>query len=136
MPKRSKNPPRSMDFRIAVVEETADNIYSIKFVLQSLGYEVLSFSALSRYLPGLRQFDPQLVIVDMMIPGDGGYRVIDELRSQISGEVPILAITAAAMKGGEDDVLEAGASDTLAKPYAIVQLQKKLKKLQRLTAES
>ena len=131
MPKRSKNQPRKIDFRIAVVEETADNIYSIKFVLQSLGYEVLSFSASSRYLHSLHQFSPQLVIVDMMISGDGGYRVIEELRSQISRKVPVLAITAAAMKGDEKDVLAEGASDTLAKPYAVAELQKKLKKLAR-----
>ena len=131
MPKRSKNQPRKIDFRIAVIEETADNIYSIKFVLQSLGYDVLSLSAASRYLQPLRQFSPQLVIVDMMIPGDGGYRVIEELRSHVSRKLPVLAITAAAMKGGEEEVLEAGASDTLAKPYAVAELQKKLKKLER-----
>ncbi len=131
MPKRSKNQPRKIDFRIAVVEETADNIYSIKFVLQSLGYEVLSFSASAGVLQSLHQFSPQLVIVDMMIPGDGGYRLIEQLRSQVSRKVPVLAITAAAMQGGEADVLKAGASDTLAKPYAIAELQKKLKKLAR-----
>ena len=131
MPKRSKSQPRKIDFRIAVIEETADNIYSIKFVLQSLGYDVLSFSAASRYLQRLRQFSPQLVIVDMMIPGDGGYRVIEELRSRVSRELPVLAITAAAMKGGEEEVLEAGANDTLAKPYAVAELQKKLKKLEK-----
>ena len=131
MPKLSKSQPRKIDFRIAVIEETADNIYSIKFVLQSLGYDVLSLSAASRYLQRLRQFSPQLVIVDMMIPGDGGYRVIEELRSHVSRKLPVLAITAAAMKGGEQEVLEAGASDTLAKPYDVVELQKKLKKLER-----
>ena len=129
MPKRSKNQPPKVDFRIAVVEETADNIYSIKFVLQSLGYDVLSVSAPSMYLQGLRQFSPQLVIIDMMIPGEGGYRVIEELRSEVSRQLPVLAITAAAMRGGEEDVLKAGASHTLAKPYAVAELQKKLKKL-------
>ena len=131
MPNKSKSQPRKIDFRIAVIEETADNIYSIKFVLQSLGYDVLSLSAASRYLQRLRQFSPQLVIVDMMIPGDGGYRVIEELRSHVSRKLPVLAITAAAMKGGEEEVLEAGASDTLAKPYDVAELQKKLKKLEK-----
>ena len=130
MPNKSKSQPRKIDFRIAVIEETADNIYSIKFVLQSLGYDVLSFSAASGYRQRLRQFSPQLVIVDMMIPGDGGYRVIEELRSHVSRKLPVLAITAAAMKGGEEEVLEAGATDTLAKPYAVAELQKKLKKLE------
>ena len=131
MSKRSRSQPLKIDFRIAVIEETADNIYSIKFVLQSLGYEVLSLSAAPGYLPRLRQFSPQMVIVDMMIPGDGGYRVIEEIRSHVSRKLPVLAITAAAMTGGEEDVLEAGASDTLAKPYAIAELQNKLKKLEK-----
>ncbi len=131
MPSKSKSQPRKIDFRIAVIEETANNIYSIKFVLQSLGYDVLSFSAASSYLQPLREFSPQLVIVDMMIPGDGGYRAIEELRSHVSRKLPVLAITAAAMKGDEEEVLEAGASDTLGKPYAVAELQKKLKKLEK-----
>ena len=129
MAKQSRGQPRKIDFRIAVIEETADNIYSIKFVLQSLGYEVMSFSADTSVLQRCRQFRPQLVIVDMMIPGNGGYRVIEELRSQVSGKLPILAITAAAMAGDEKKVLETGATDTLSKPYAVAELQTKLKKL-------
>ena len=57
--------------------------------------------------------------------------MIEELRSHVSRKLPVLAITAAAMTGGEEDVLEAGASDTLAKPYAIAELQNKLKKLEQ-----
>ncbi len=129
MAKQSRGQPRKIDFRIAVIEETADNIYSIKFVLQSLGYEVMSFSADTSVLQRCRQFRPQLVIVDMMIPGNGGYRVIEELRSQVSGKLPILAITAAAMAGDEKKVLKTGATDTLSKPYAVAELQTKLKKL-------
>ena len=88
----------------------------------------LSIGISGRFGP---EYAPQLVIVDMMIPGDGGYRVIEELRSHVSRKLPVLAITAAAMKGGEEEVLEAGASDTLAKPYAVAELQKKLKKLEK-----
>ena len=129
MPKRARSQSRKIDCRVAVIEETADNIYSIKFVLQSLGYEVVSFSADARYLQLLESFKPDLVIVDMMIPGDLGYGVIQALRSRLPGKLPVLAITAAAMKGDDEQVREAGASDTLAKPYAVRELQKKLKKL-------
>ncbi len=131
MPKRSVTQPPGPELRVAVVEETADNIYSIKFVLQSLGYKVQSFSAFSGYLQPLLQFKPRMVLVDMMIPEQGGYRVIREIRSQISKKLPVLAITAAAMRGDEADVLEAGGTDTLSKPYAVAELQKKLKKLEK-----
>ncbi len=131
MPKRSAAKPSEREFRVAVVEEIADDIYSIKFVLQSFGYKVLSFSASSSYLEPLLQFKPQIVIVDMMIPAEGGYRVIREIRGRLSVKLPILAITAAAMKGDDGDVLKAGGTETLAKPYAITELQRKLRKLDK-----
>jgi len=129
MPKRAGSQPRKIDCRIGVIEEIADNIYSIKFVLQSLGYEVVSFSAGSRYLPALQRFKPHVVIVDMMIPGDLGYSVIRALRARLPKKLPVLAITAAAMKGDDQEVVKTGATDTLAKPYAVAELQKKLKTL-------
>lgn len=84
MPKCSGANIPEREFRVAVVEEIADNIYSLKSVLQSLGYKVLSFAAFSSYLEPLLQFKPQIVIVDMMLPADGGYRVIRSIRSRTS----------------------------------------------------
>lgn len=127
MARRSKSDSEKKGFRIAVVEESADNIYSIKFVLQSLGYEVASFSATVDFLPDLVEFAPHLIVVDMMIPGEGGYRAIGYIRKSLSKKIPILAITAAAMQGEEDDVIRAGGTDTLAKPYAVGELQERLK---------
>ncbi len=53
--------------KIAVIEEIADDIYSIKFILQSIGYNVESFSSQDSYQDALVEFAPQLVIIDMMI---------------------------------------------------------------------
>ncbi|MFQ5739106.1 MAG: response regulator [Acidobacteriota bacterium] len=117
-----------LDQRIAVVEETADNIYSVKFILQSLGYSVGSFSFKAPRLSLLLEFEPQLVIVDMMIPERGAYDAIRRIRRSRIGQVPILAITAEAMEGNDEEVFEAGGQDVLAKPYSIGDLQKKLDK--------
>lgn len=127
--KRGKRKRRESQFRIGVVEEMADNIYSIKFILQSLGYEVSSFPPVGNYMEGLKDFDPHLVIVDMMIPDRGGYRAIAEIRSSGLRKVPTLAITADAMEGSENEVIRAGASDFLGKPYSVGELQGKLQKL-------
>ncbi len=126
--RRSSGKRQKSGDRIGVVEEVADNIYSIKFILQSLGHDVGSFSVgRSTYLDELSDFNPGLIIVDMMIPHRGGYRVIRGVRSSGLSKVPVLAITADAMEGSQEDVLRAGAHDILAKPYAVADLQEKLR---------
>ncbi len=125
--KRASRKGKEPGLKIGVVEEVADNIYSIKFILQSLGYEVGSFSAGSpSYIDELAEFAPALVIVDMMIPHGGGYSVIRGIQKSRLSKVPVLAITADAMEGESKDVLKVGARDILAKPYAVSDLQEKL----------
>ncbi len=114
--------------RVAVIEEMADNIYSVQFVLQSLGFTVRSFSYRTDYVTPLQEFSPDLIIVDMMIPGGAGYTVIRKLQAGPLREVPVLAITAEAMEGDEQDVYSAGGQDVLSKPYTIAQLREKLAK--------
>ena len=116
------------DKKIAVIEEVADNIYSIKFILQSIGYEVTSFSSHDSYQASVTKFFPDLIVVDMMITGGEGYGVIRQLHKSSLEKVPILAITAEAMEGKEEDVYEAGGRDILSKPYTVKNLKKKLKK--------
>ena len=129
MAKRSKGERQRLDQRVAIIEEVADNIYSVKFILQSLGYGVLSVSSGSGFAQRIAQFEPQLVIVDMMIPEKGGYSAIRDVRRNVSKQLPILAITAAAMQGDEKAVIRAGSTDTLSKPYSVVELQVKIKGL-------
>ena len=114
--------------KIAVIEEVADNIYSIKFILQSIGYEVASFSSYDSYESSLTEFLPDLIVVDMMIDGGAGFAVIRELQKSSLKKVPILAITAEAMEGKQEDVYEAGGQDALCKPYTVKDLKKKLRK--------
>ncbi len=116
------------DKRIAVIEEIADDIYSIKFILQSIGYEVTSFSSRKSYQDALDEFAPHLIVVDMMIPGGEAYGAMKELGTTRLKKVPILAITAEAMEGEEQDVYDAGGQDVLSKPYEVGDLRKKLKK--------
>ena len=126
--KKLQNKKEEQEKKIAVIEEVADNIYSIKFILQSIGYEVTSVASRDSYQPMLKEFLPDLIIIDMMIAGGGGYQVIRQLRKSSVKRVPILAITAEAMEGEEEDVYQAGGQDTLCKPYTVKDLKKKLKK--------
>ena len=126
MRRRRPRAPIVESKRLAVIEEMADDIYSVQFVLQSLGFRTRSFSPRSS-IAELMNFNPDLIIVDMMISGGRGYRVIRQLRRAGNlARVPILAIGAAAMEGSAEEVLDAGVQDVLIKPYTMAELKEKL----------
>jgi len=136
--KKAPSPLRAarQDQRIAVIEEIADDIYSVKFILQSLGYDVRSFSSKTPFLSLVVEFQPVLIIVDMMISNGGGYEVIRGIRARSMLGVSILAITAEAMEGEVEDVFQAGVQDVLGKPYTVSELQEKLETLFKNVAAS
>lgn len=129
MRRRRPRAPTAESKRLAVVEEKTDDIYSIQFVLQSLGFRTKSFSPRSS-LADLVGFRPDLIIVDMMISGGGGYRVIRQIRRAGNlDRVPILAIGAAAMEGSSEQILAAGGQEVVIKPYSMTELREKLDRL-------
>ncbi len=129
MRRRRPRAPTVESKRLAVIEEKTDDIYSIQFVLQSLGFRTQSFSPRSS-LADLMGFRPDLIIVDMMISGGGGYRVIRQIRRAGNLErVPILAIGAAAMEGSPEEILAAGGQEVVIKPYSMTELREKLDQL-------
>lgn len=129
MRRRRPRAPTVESKRLAVIEEKTDDIYSIQFVLQSLGFRTQSFSPRSS-LADLMGFRPDLIIVDMMISGGGGYRVIRQIRRAGNlDRVPILAIGAAAMEGSSEEILAAGGQEVVIKPYSMTELREKLDRL-------
>ena len=113
--------------RVAVIEQLTDDIYSVRFILQSLGFQAKSFSCSDAFISELTAFDPELIVVDMMISKGGGYKVIQDIRkAKMSDRLPILAIIADAMDGTVEDVFVAGGQEILAKPYSMSELRAKL----------
>jgi len=107
-----------------LVDDDARNIFALSSVLERRGMKVLTATTGSEAV-ALVESNPSIAIVlmDIMMPQMDGYQTIGVIRQNPSfGRLPIIALTAKAMKGDREKCLEAGASDYLAKPVNTEQL--------------
>ncbi len=109
---------------VLLVDDDSRNIFALSSVLERRGMKVLTATT-GREAIELVEGTPDLAIVlmDVMMPEMDGYETIEKIReSQAYRRLPIVALTAKAMKGDREKCLEAGASDYLAKPVNTEQL--------------
>jgi HAMP domain-containing protein/CheY-like chemotaxis protein/signal transduction histidine kinase len=107
-----------------LVDDDARNIFALSSVLERRGMKVLTATTGSEAV-ALVESNPKIAIVlmDIMMPQMDGYQTIGVIRQNaLFGRLPIIALTAKAMKGDREKCLEAGASDYLAKPVNTEQL--------------
>jgi HAMP domain-containing protein/CheY-like chemotaxis protein/signal transduction histidine kinase len=109
---------------VLLVDDDARNIFALSSVLERRGMQVLTATTgreaieLIAQTPGLA-----IVLMDIMMPEMDGYQTIENIRRNPAyRRLPIIALTAKAMKGDREKCLEAGASDYLAKPVNTEQL--------------
>jgi CheY-like chemotaxis protein len=110
--------------RVLIVDDDVRNAFALTSVLESSGMEVL-FAENGKDALELLQADPNvdLVLMDIMMPELDGYQTMRAIRGQETfAELPIIALTAKAMKGDREKSIESGASDYVAKPVDTDQL--------------
>ncbi|HEY7665247.1 MAG TPA: HAMP domain-containing protein, partial [Xanthobacteraceae bacterium] len=109
---------------VLLVDDDARNIFALSSVLERRGMRVLTATTGSEAI-ALAETTPDLAIVlmDIMMPEMDGYQTMRVIRERVEfRRLPIIALTAKAMKGDREKCLEAGASDYLAKPVNTEQL--------------
>jgi CheY-like chemotaxis protein/two-component sensor histidine kinase len=107
-----------------LVDDDARNIFALSSVLERRGMKVLTATTGSEAV-ALVESNPEIAIVlmDIMMPQMDGYQTMGVIRENPAfRRLPIIALTAKAMKGDREKCLEAGASDYLAKPVNTEQL--------------
>ncbi|MCR5879731.1 HAMP domain-containing protein [Phenylobacterium sp. J367] len=107
--------------KVVVIDDDIRNIFSLASALEEYGIE-LSYAESGR--AGLEVLDAKpdvdVVLVDIMMPDMDGYETIREIRSRPGlSDLPIVAVTAKAMKGDRQKCIQAGASDYVSKPVDI-----------------
>ncbi len=102
---------------ILIVEDNPANMKLAVFLLQHAGYNVLSAADAESGLALAREQHPDLILMDIQLPGMDGLAAIELLkRDEATRAIPVIVLTALAMKGDEARIREAGCDGYIAKP--------------------
>jgi two-component system cell cycle response regulator DivK len=114
--------------KVLVVDDDPKNIFALVATLRSKGYETLSAASAEEGIKLLLQDEGiGIVLLDMMMPDMDGYEAISVIRAHEKlRTLPLVAVTAQAMKGDLEKCLEAGADEYIAKPINVDYLLKTL----------
>ncbi|HEX2831877.1 MAG TPA: response regulator [Thermoanaerobaculia bacterium] len=107
--------------KILVVEDNDMNMQLVEFLLEEGGYEIVKATSGEEALALTRDGTaPDLILMDIHLPGMDGLSVVRAMKAEerTSG-IPILALTAHAMRGDKDRFLEAGCDGYISKPIDV-----------------
>jgi DNA-binding response OmpR family regulator len=116
--------------RVLVVEDNADLAYGLRNNLEIEGYKVDVAGDGTRGLALARTAGPDLIILDLMLPGMDGFRVLRALRDE-GRRLPILVLTARGEEGDKVRGLRLGADDYVTKPFGVLELLARVEALFR-----
>jgi two-component system, cell cycle response regulator DivK len=115
-----------MGNKILYVEDNPDNMMLVKRVLESAGYSLLEAKNGLDGVETAEKNDVDLILLDINLPDIDGYEVARRLRRNTKAQllyVPIIAITANALKGDAEKALNAGCDVYMSKPINIRELR-------------
>jgi two-component system, cell cycle response regulator DivK len=106
--------------KILIVEDNPDNMKLFSAVLGFRGHAVVGLPGGEALLPTMSQERPEIVLLDIQLPGEDGYQLLAKLRATLGPALPpVVALTAHAMSGDREKALAAGFSGYLTKPIDV-----------------
>lgn len=111
------------DRTVVYIEDNYHNRRLVRKILEASGYTVVEAEDGSSGLAIVRQLHPPLVLLDIGLPDIDGLEVVRQLRADAAvADIPVIAISASAMRGDRELFLAAGCDDYLAKPIKVAEL--------------
>ena len=104
---------------IMIVEDSPDNMKLFRTLLTLKGYQVSSLGGGEGLLQEIEQGNPDLVLMDIQLPGKDGFELLREIRRSPFGTVRVIALTAHAMTGDRERALQAGFDGYITKPIDV-----------------
>lgn len=104
--------------KVLVIEDNKDNLRLISYALKRSGYSVIAAETGEMGIDLALKERPFFIIVDINLPGIDGFEVTKLLKnSEITGAIPVVAITSHAMVGDRERVMGAGCNGYFEKPF-------------------
>jgi two-component system cell cycle response regulator DivK len=105
--------------RILIVEDNPDNLKLFKAVLTMKGHQISVLPSGEGLLPAIEQGQPELVLMDIQLPGRDGYELIKDIRKSKWHALGVIALTAHARSQDEERARDAGFDGYITKPIDI-----------------
>jgi len=103
--------------RILIIDDNATNLKLVAYLVKAHGFEVMTALDAETAQACIRARRPDLILMDLQLPGIDGLELTRMLRADPeTSRIPILAVTAYAMKGDQEKALAAGCDDYITKP--------------------
>ena len=121
--------------KVLVVDDNEDIRNLISIIITGESYEVLAVETGTQALEIYTEFKPDLVLLDIMMPGISGFEVLEQIRDIRSAKlnsVPIVMITAKSLTDDIDKAIKLGATSYIVKPFRAESLKQKV--LENLTS--
>ena len=104
---------------ILVVDDSPDNLKLVGTILRLKGHTLRELPDGEGLLQEIAAHPPDLVLMDIQLPGRDGFALLDEIRRSATPKLPVVALTAHAMSGDRDRALEAGFDGYITKPIDV-----------------
>ena len=102
------------------------------YTLETTGFKARGFGNGTELMKAIKEEIPELILLDIMLPGDDGYTILAQLKSMSSvKDVPVIMVTAKEAEFDKVKGLEGGADDYITKPFGIMELISRVKALLR-----
>lgn len=115
------------------VLEDDDNIRKlICYALEREGYEVMGFGTPEMFHAQMGKVLPELVLLDIMLPGEDGLSILDGIRKNpATGKLPVIMLTARSSEIDKATGLDRGADDYIAKPFGVLEMTSRVRAVLR-----
>lgn len=116
--------------KVLVVDDEPNIVLSLEFLMEQAGFEVVTAEDGEQALARVDDSQPDLLLLDISLPGISGFDVLERLRSQeVTAQLPIIMLTAHGRDVEREKGMALGADDYITKPFSTQSLVEKVKAL-------
>lgn len=122
---------------IYIIEDDKNIRELVVYTLQSTNFIARGFEDSTTFFTALAQEQPELILLDIMLPGDDGITILKKLKSNTATQhIPVIMVTAKGAEYEKVQALDAGADDYVTKPFGMMELVSRVKAVLRRTTST